>query len=260
MTSQLVMMLNSATFAETDLSSLRVVFTGGEHLSPEMGRAFEARTGARILQFYGSNEAGPISVTRLDDAESTRLTTVGRPIPGQRVRLFDSSGDDVTDSGGQGQIASLGPGTSPGYYRDDGANAALFRTDGWQLTGDLGRIDGHGYLVLTGRAADLIIRGGQNISALDVEDEVGSHPRVAQVAVVGVPDPVLGERACAVVVTRDDLPLDLDDLCEHLDAQGISKHHFPERIELRAELPLNSGGKTDKQRLRRELADNFSQT
>lgn len=257
-TSQLVMMLNSPGAGERDLSSLRVVFTGGEPLHRERAEEFERRTGAPILQFYGSNEAGPLSVTRTTDSREKRLSTVGRPIPAQHVLLFDREGTEVTIRGGPGQCAGLGPGTTPGYYRDPEADAQLFRADGWQLTGDLATLDDDGYLSLAGRTADLIIRGGQNISAVQVETEVATHPRVTQVAAIGVPDPVLGERVCAVIATRDGLVIDIEELREHLRTRGVTKHCWPEHVRLRGELPLGTGGKLDKQRLRDELRDDAS--
>ncbi|MEV0700313.1 class I adenylate-forming enzyme family protein [Saccharopolyspora sp. NPDC050389] len=253
-TSQFIMMLNSPALAAADLTSLRVLFTGGEPVRAEHAAEFEHRAGATVLQFYGSNEAGPLSVTRLADPPGKRLDTVGRPIAGQHIRLFDADGNDVTANGGPGQCAGRGPGITPGYYRDDAANAELFRADGWLLTGDLATIDESGYLTVAGRTADLIIRGGQNISAIEVEAEVAGHPRVAQVAALGVPDPVLGERVCAVVVTRDGADLDVAELRAYLTDRGVSKHCWPERVVLRQELPLGTGGKLDKQRLRAELS------
>lgn len=252
-TSQFVMMLNSPAVDECDLSSLRVVFTGGEPLKADRARQFEERFGATILQFYGSNEAGPVSVTRIGDSLDKRLHTVGKPVPAQRVRLFDAAGNDVTVHGGSGQCAALGPGTTPGYYRDAAADDALFADDGWLLTGDLATVDDEGYLVISGRTSDVIIRGGQNISAIEVEAEVATHPRIAQVAAVGVPDPVLGERVCVVVSTTDGSDIDLESVCEHLCQRGVSKHWWPERLRQLPELPLGVGGKLDKQGLRDEV-------
>jgi acyl-CoA synthetase len=239
-TSQFVMLLNAPGFADADLSALRVLFTGGERVPYERAAEFEDRTGCAVLQFYGSNEAGPISVTRVTDERAKRLGTVGRPIPSARLRLLPPDG----------RIAVNGPGRTTGYDNDEAANAALIRPDGWMLTGDLGRLDDDGYLVVTGRATDFIIRGGHNISALAVEEAVGGHPRVAQVAAVAVPDEVLGERVCAYVVTVDSGPLTLDELREHLDASGVSKHNWPERLVCLPELPLGTGGKVDKAALR----------
>jgi acyl-CoA synthetase len=238
-TSQFVMLLNSPRFTERDLSSLRVLFTGGERVPHGRAAEFEDRTGCTVLQFYGSNEAGPVSVTTVDDDRATRLGTVGRPIPEMNLRLL-----------GPGQIAARGPGCTPGYFRDEAANRQLFSEDGWLRTGDLGRIDEDGYLSVTGRIADFIIRGGHNVSALAVEEAVGGHPRVAQVAAVGVPDEILGERVCAYLVTRDGAELTLAELRAYLDDRGISKQDWPELVVCLPELPLGPGGKVDKPALR----------
>jgi acyl-CoA synthetase len=259
-TAQFIMLLNSPSFARTDLSSLRVMFTGGERVPLSRAREFEERTGCAVLQFYGSNEAGPLSVTTVADTRSQRLTTAGRPIPAMRLRLLadgteGSEGTDVTATGGPGQVAANGPGCTPGYLDDDTANAALFRPDGWMLTGDLARIDASGHLSITGRTADFIIRGGHNVSALVVEEAVGGHPLVAQVAVVATPDPVLGERVCAYVVTR--AALTLDDLRDHLAATGVSKQNWPEYLVPLPTLPLSPGGKVDKAFLRTDATTRF---
>ncbi|MFE0588359.1 class I adenylate-forming enzyme family protein [Micromonospora echinospora] len=247
-TSQFIMLLNHGSFARRDLGSLRVLFTGGERVPAHRAAEFEERTGCRVLQFYGSNEAGPISVTRVDDPPAARLGTAGRPVPAMRLRLLGPDGDQVSD--GPGQVAVNGPGCSSGYFRDEEANRLLFRPDGWLRTGDLGRLDDDGYLSVTGRTADFIIRGGHNVSAPVVEEAVGGHPRVAQVAVIGVPDEVLGERVCAFVVTREGGGLTLDELRVHLDATGVSKVNWPERLVELASLPLGTGGKVDKAALR----------
>lgn len=250
-TSQFIMLLNSPAFAEHDLSSLRVLFTGGERVPYHRAAEFEERTGCAVLQFYGSNEAGPISVTRVGDDREKRLRTAGRPIPAMHVRFFAPDGSPVER--GPGQIAVNGPGCTAGYYRDEAANRILFRDDGWLLTGDIGELDADGYLSVTGRAADFIIRGGHNISVPYVEEVVGAHPRVAQVAVVGYPDEVLGERVCAFVVTRDGGALTLDELRAYLSEAGVSKVNWPERLVCLPALPISAGGKVDKKALRAQL-------
>jgi acyl-CoA synthetase len=257
-TSQFVMMLNSPALATTDLSALRTLFTGGERVPYDRAAEFEDRTGCAVLQFYGSNEAGPVSVTSAGDDREHRLRTSGRAIEEMRLRLFAPDGTDVTASGGPGQCAVRGPGMTPGYFGDPEATRALYRPDGWLLTGDIMTVSADGYLTLTGRAADFIIRGGHNISVLVVEEAVGSHPRVAQVAVVATRDDVLGERVGAYVVTRDGGELTLDELREHLAAAGVSKHNWPERLVTLAELPLSTGGKADKAWLRADAERRFA--
>lgn len=256
-TSQFVMMLNSPAFEGADLSSLRVLFTGGERVPRDRAAEFEEQTGCKVLQFYGSNEAGPISVTAVHDSTEKRLTTGGRTIAGMHTRLFAEDGTEVTAEGGPGRCAVRGPGCSPGYFRDPGANAGLRRDDGWMLTGDLVRIDPEGYLSVTGRATDFIIRGGQNISTQAVEEAVAACPGVHQAAIVARPDDVMGERVCAFVVTVDGAELAPADLQRHLLASGLSKNAWPEWVTTVAELPLSTGGKVDRAWLRQEALVRF---
>lgn len=256
-TSQFVMMLNAPGFGDADLSSLRVLFTGGERVPRDRAAEFEERTGCVVLQFYGSNEAGPISVTSVHDSRERRLTTGGRVIPAMRPRLFAEDGTELTRTGGPGRCAVLGPGCSPGYFNDPAANAALRRDDGWMLTGDLVTIDSEGYLTVTGRATDFIIRGGQNISTQAVEEAVASCPRVHQAAVVSRPDEVMGERVCAYVVTADGAELGWEELHAHLAATGVSKNAWPEWLATLPELPLGTGGKVDRARLRGDAVQRF---
>ncbi|MER7277092.1 AMP-binding protein [Dactylosporangium sp. NPDC000244] len=250
---QFIMMLNSPVLEEVDLSSLRCMFTGGEAVPFERAAEFERRTGARVLQFFGSNETGALSRTSVTDTVEQRLRTAGKVIDEMRVRLFAEDGTDVTAAGGPGQAACAGPATCLGYFADPEANEKLFTADGWMLTGDICTIDADGYLRVVDRKSDFIIRGGKNISAAAVEDQVGTHPAVAMVAAVAVPDPTFGERVCAFVVLRESATLDLDALRAHLDARGVSRENWPERLELVEDLPRGSGGKVAKAQLRARL-------
>jgi len=250
---QFIMMLNSPVAEEVDLSSLRCMFTGGEAVPFERAAEFERRTGAKVLQFFGSNETGALSRTSVRDTTEQRLRTAGRVIDEMRVRLFAADGTDVTAAGGPGQAACAGPATCLGYFADPEANERLFTPDGWMLTGDICTIDADGYLRVVDRVSDFIIRGGKNISAAAVEDQVGSHPAVAMVAAVAVPDPTFGERVCAFVVLREAATLDLDALRAHLDARGVSRENWPERLEIVDDLPRGSGGKIAKAQLRARL-------
>jgi acyl-CoA synthetase len=254
--SQFVMLLNAPSFATRDLSSLRVMFTGGEMVPYERAKDFEDRTGAAVLQFYGSNETGALSGTTRDDPQDRRLRTAGKVLAEMRVRLLDpDTDDDITATGGPGVPAGNGPTLCLGYWDDAAANRALFTDDGWMRMGDLATIDGDGYLTVVGRTSDIIIRGGKNISAAQVEDEVDSHPAVAICAVVAVPDPLLGERACACVELHPGQTLDLDELRAHLGVRGTGKELWPERLVVVESLPRSSGGKVAKGELR-ALAEN----
>jgi acyl-CoA synthetase len=241
---QFILLLSEAEGSGCDLSSLRVMFTGGEAVPYERARQFEELTGAVVLQFYGSNETGALSRTTLSDPPERRLSTAGRVIPEMNVRLFAS------ELPGRGQPGCRGPLLSLGYWEDPEANDQLFTDDGWMLTGDVVEVDEAGYLSVVGRTSDFIIRGGKNISAPAVEAEISRHPSVALAAAVGAPDPVFGERVAAFVTLRPGRQLDLDDLRAHLESKGVTKEWWPERLIVLDELPRASGGKIAKGELR----------
>lgn len=251
---QFVMLLNSPEFTGRDLSSLRVMFTGGEMVPAERAAQFEDETACAVLQFYGSNETGALSATTLRDGRDLRLRTAGRVIPEMHVRLFADDGSDVTGAGGPGVAACRGPANCYGYYGDDEANARLYTDDGWMLTGDICTVDTQGYLTVAGRSSDFIIRGGKNISAAVVEDEVSSHPAIALASAVAAPDPVFGERVCVYVELRPGAQEpSLDDLRAHLRARGVGKESWPEHLVVVEALPRSSGGKVAKGDLRADI-------
>jgi acyl-CoA synthetase len=249
---QFVMMLNSPDIERRDLSSLRILYTGGEMVPYERAREFENRTGAFVLQFYGSNETGALSCTTPDDPQLKRLRTAGRVIPEMHVRLLDPDDDrDITAPGAPGVPAAKGPACCLGYFDDEAANRTLLTADGWMRMGDLGTIDADGYLTVVGRTSDIIIRGGKNISAAQVEDEVATHPAVALCAAVAVPDDTFGERVCVYAELRPgQTALTLDDLRAHLEQLGAGKELWPERLVVLDALPRSSGGKVAKGELR----------
>jgi acyl-CoA synthetase len=249
---QFIMLLN-ALEAGRDLSSLRALFTGGEKVPYARAAEFEERTGARVLQFYGSNETGAVSRTQVSDPRERRLRTAGRVIPGMHVRLFDPAGNDVTATG-RGQPGVKGRAASRGYYGDEAANRELVRPDGWVLLGDLVSIDAEGYLSVEGRVGDFIIRGGKNISGPAVEEAAQTHPAVKLAAAVAMPDPVFGERVCLYVELVPGSALTLAELTAHMERSGASKESLPERLVVLPELPRSSGGKIAKQALREDIA------
>jgi acyl-CoA synthetase len=247
---QLTMLMADRACRDYDLRSLRVVFTGGEALPYRPAAEFEELTGAKILQFYGSNETGLLSATTLHDSRQRRLRTGGRIVPEMSVRLFDGD-QDVTETG-RGQPACRGPATSLGYLGGTDHDQ-LFTRDGWMRMGDICEIDAEGYLSVTGRTSDFILRGGKNISAAQVEDAAMTHPAIAVSAAVAVPDPVFGEKVCLYAELADSATIDLPELVEFLLAQGISKELLPERLIVVDELPRSSGGKIAKGRLREDI-------
>jgi acyl-CoA synthetase len=247
---QLTMMMADRASREYDLSSLRVVFAGGEALPFRPAAEFEELTGAKILQFYGSNETGMLSATTVDDSRQRRLRTGGRIVPEMAVRLFD--GDRDVTAAGRGQPACRGPATSLGYLGGTDHDK-LFTPDGWMRMGDICEIDADGYLTVTGRTSDFILRGGKNISAAQVEDAVTTHPAIAVAAAVPMPDPVFGEKVCVYTELVDSHTIDLPELVEHLTALGVSKELLPERLIVVDELPRSSGGKVAKGTLREDI-------
>ncbi len=243
-TTQFKMMLHSPEMATRDLSSLKVMFTGGEMIPYEAARNFEERSGAFVLNFYGSNESGVATGTRVGDPVQLRLRTGGSGLSGTEVRLFDD-GLDVTSTG-RGQPGSRGPALCLGYDDDPEANAELFTPDGFALHADIVTIDEKGYLTVVGRKSEIIIRGGKNISAAVVEDAVSTHPAVVLAAAVPMPDPLFGERVCVFVELQPDGSLTLSELVEFLAEQGTSKENYPEHLEVLDRLPRSSGGKLAK--------------
>jgi acyl-CoA synthetase len=247
---QLTMLMADPARRDHDLSSLRVVFAGGEALPYRPAAEFEDLTGAKILQFYGSNETGLLSATTVDDPRERRLRTGGRIVPEMAVRLFD--GDRDVTATGRGQPACRGPATSLGYLGGTDHDK-LFTPDGWMRMGDICEIDAEGYLSVTGRTSDFIVRGGKNISASEVEDAVTTHPAIAVAAAVAMPDPVFGEKVCLYAELADSRAIDLPTLVEHLLALGVSKELLPERLIVVDELPRSSGGKIAKGQLREDI-------
>jgi len=230
------------------------MFTGGEAVPYERAAEFEETTGAKVLQFYGSNETGALSHTSYATDRDTRLRTAGRIIDEMQVRLLDpETHRDVPEGVNEGQPACKGPATALGYWGDDAANTALFTEDGWMLMGDIVRIDG-GILSVIGRTSDFIIRGGKNISAPAVEAEIATHPSVGMVAAVAFPDPVFGERVCVYVELRSGAELTLDDIVEHLRSRSVSREWWPEHLVIVDELPRSSGGKVAKGELKADAA------
>jgi len=253
---QFLMMLNEPSFDDHDLSSLRSMFTGGEAVPEQRAREFEERSGCAVLQFYGSNETGVLSGTRPSDTVAQRLRTAGRVVPEMQVRLFDADGVESLGTSGEGRPACRGPATCLGYL-DQGANAGLYTADGWMLMGDLCAIDDDGYLTVTGRISDFIIRGGKNISASQVEDEVNTHPSVGLSAAVAIPDEVFGERVCAYVELHAGASLTLEELLEHLTSRGTPKEIRPEALVVLDALPRSSGGKIAKGQIADDVTRRF---
>jgi 2,3-dihydroxybenzoate-AMP ligase len=245
----LLRLINSPEIGRFDLSSVRVIQSGGQRMQPEVrARTRELIPSATVQENFGMSE-GMLFYVRLDDPEDVRLETCGRPIaPDDEVRLVDDDGRDVPP-GETGELLCRGPYTLRGYFGVPEYNARQFTPDGFYRTGDLMRRHPSGNYVVEGRKKDLINRGGEKISAEEVENLILAHPAVQNVACVAMPDPALGEKMCACVILRGGHSLTLAALTEFLGAREIAKFKLPERLEVLAEFPVSTFGKVSKKAL-----------
>ena len=243
-------------FAENNarsLPSLRYFPSGGAPVPPEViysaHKAFAQCVCSRV---YGSTEAPTVTLgVNSRDEEQLGATTEGY-IVGHEVRIVDPEGHDVA-AGEEGEILSRGPEMCLGYASDE-HNAEAFEDDGFFHTGDLATITADGAMVITGRAKDLIIRGGENISPREVEDALYEHPAIHEAAVVAMPHPRMGETGCAYLVLNEGAELAFDDLIAFLGETGMAKQKYPERIEIIMAFPRTAAGKIRKNLLRDEIA------
>jgi acyl-CoA synthetase (AMP-forming)/AMP-acid ligase II len=244
---QWALMLAHPSLPATDLSSLRLASTGAAPVPAELVREMRARLGVPVVVRYTSTEASLTTGTRVDDADEVVATTVGVPAPNVEVMLTDDAGAPVP-SGSIGTVRVRSEAVMRGYWRDPAATAAVLSADGWLTTGDLGRVDEDGNLRLSGRRSEMYIRGGYNVYPTEVEAALGEHPAVDRVAVVGVPDPVLGQIGVAAVVPAAGARPSLDDLRSWC-RQRLADYKAPDRVELVEDLPLTPMLKVDKQAL-----------
>jgi salicylate---CoA ligase len=236
-----------------DLASLQVLQVGGARLADELARQVRPVLGATLQQVFGMAE-GLLNYTRLDDPDEVCCATQGRPLsPGDEVRIVDADGRDLPD-GTPGALLTRGPYTPRGYYRAAEQNARAFTPDGWYASGDVVIRRPDGNLVVAGRDKDMINRGGEKISAEEVENLVYRLPGITQVAAVAAPDADLGERICVFVVPQAGAAVTLTDIRDGMAAAGVAAFKWPERLELVTELPVTKVGKLDKKALRERLA------
>ena len=245
----LIRLINDPLIEKFDLSSLRVIQSGGQRLQPEVRRRTrELIPSVTVQENFGMAE-GLLMFVRLDDPEDVRMETVGRPLsPDDEVRLVDDDDNEVAP-GEVGELLARGPYTLRGYFGVPEYNARAFTSDGFYRSGDLMRLHSSGNYMVEGRKKDLINRGGEKISAEEIENLMLMHAAVQNVACVPMPDPVLGERMCAYVILRRGASLTLQELIAFLLDQEIAKHKLPERLEIVEEFPLSPFGKVSKKDL-----------
>jgi 2,3-dihydroxybenzoate-AMP ligase len=245
----LIRLLHDAAVARHDLSSLRVIQSGGQCLQPEV-RLLAKRLipSAFVQENFGMSE-GLLMFVRLDDPEDVCLETVGRPVcSDDEVRLLDDD-DNQVPFGEIGELCCRGPYTLRGYFGVPEYNGRAFTPDGFYRSGDLMRQHRSGNYIVEGRKKDLINRGGEKISAEEIENLILSHPSVMDVACIPVPDPALGERMCACVLLRENASLGFDELKRFLLGKEIAKYKLPERLEILPDFPLSTFGKVSKKKL-----------
>ena len=245
----LIRLLHDPAVSRYDLSSLKIIQSGGQSMLPEVRlRAKRLIPSAFVQENFGMSE-GLLMFVRLDDPLEVTQETVGRPVsPDDEVRLLDDDDREIL-GGGVGELCCRGPYTLRGYFGVPEYNARTFTTDGFYRSGDLMRRHKSGNYIVEGRKKDLINRGGEKISAEEIENLILSHPSVKNVACVPVPDPVLGERMCACVLLRENAKLNFDELKKFLLSKEIAKFKLPERLEITQDFPLSAFGKVSKKTL-----------
>jgi len=236
-----------------DVSSLRMFVAAGAPIPRVLVERATTTLGAAIVSAWGMTENGAVTTTKLDDPEEKAFFTDGCALPGMEIQVFGPDNKPLQASE-EGFLKVRGCSNFVGYLK----RPQLYNHDdeGWFDTGDLARIDADGYVRITGRSKDIIIRGGENIPVVEIEGLMFRHPAVQAVAIVGIPDPRLGERACAFVVPKAGQQLSFDQMAQFLSDQKIARQYLPERLEVVTELPMTPSGKVQKFKLR-EIAKTF---
>lgn len=235
---------------EFNLSSLRIFFLAGAPTPPALAEEIEQKLGCKVIILLGSMDFGPISETSVDDNPEVRYRSVGKPLLGTEVKIVDERGEEVP-LGELGELVCRGPYSFTGYFKRPEFTLEAYggNKDGWFRTGDQLKMDKEGNLYVVGRLKDIIKRGGMTIVPTEIEQLVRFHPKVVDVAVVSMPDPVLGERACAFVVQKAGEELSFEELKFFLEEKGLAKFKWPERLEIIDELPMVGGQKVFKRKL-----------
>jgi acyl-CoA synthetase (AMP-forming)/AMP-acid ligase II len=244
-----IRMLDSPLLDSVRLNS-RVTAVAGAPMPADVAERWEKRTGSRVCIFYGSMDAGQLSVASPSDPPEERWHSVGRPHDSCEALICDPEGRALPP-GEVGEICMRGPTVQQRYW---GETAGPYAADGWAHMGDLGYLDEQGYLHVVGRLKDIVIRGGANINPYEVESALRRHPALADVCVVGRPDRELGERVVVFAVPRAGAAPTLDDLRSFLAGLGVARYKWPEFIELVEEIPLSGPGKVDRRALRERAA------
>ncbi len=245
----MIKMMNSPRVGEFDLSSLRLFYHAGAPLAAQAAAEFVEKFGCRLMEAYGALDGGTPVHTLYDDPHEKTFNTVGKVCAGMELKIANDDGLALP-AGEIGEVVYRGPNCAVGLYGDDKHS---FGADGWFLSGDLGVLDTEGYLRIVGRKKNIIIRGGQNISPTEVEDALIAHPDIREVAVVKMPDPVFGERACAFVVAAPGKTVTVQECFDFLVQRSFAKYKIPERVINVPDFPLLHNGKVDRKVLEADI-------
>jgi len=244
-----------ADVSKYDLSSLRFIRSAGGYLPPQVAEEAEAAFGASITSDLGTQDMGSVSGCRVEDSKDLRRRTVGRMLPGNKVRLANQENRELNVPDGEpGILYFRGPHAPAGYYRDEELTSTVFDKNGWTTTEDIVKFD-QGCLWILGRAKDMVIRGGQNIYPAEIEGLLNEHPKVSSVAIVAYPDREMGERCCAYVIPKPGESFTFKEMTDFLKGKKLAMFKVPERLEIVAEFPaVGDSGKVNKETLKKEIA------
>lgn len=252
-------LLNLLEKQPADLSALRFFLCGGTTIPKKVARECQQR-GIKLLSVYGSTESSPHAVVNLDDPLSRFMHTDGYAAAGVEIKVVDGARKTLP-LGCEGEEASRGPNVFMGYFDEPELTAHALDEEGWYYSGDLCRMDEAGYIKITGRKKDIIVRGGENISSREVEDILLQHPKIHDACVVAMPDERLGERSCAYVVLKaPHHSLSLEDVVAFFSRKRVAKYKYPEHIVVIEKLPRTASGKIQKFLLRKDILQRLEQT
>ena len=248
-------MLDHPDFGKYDLSSVRAIMVSGAPCPPGWPREAEEKIGAKIINTYGSRDLGSTASPTVDDSPEIRWATAGKSNPWDEIRLLDNEGKEVP-KGEVGEVVVKAVTGSAGYFKNPEATKEAIGADGLFHIGDLAKFDDNGNLVIVGRAKNIIIRGGENIYPNEIENLLGTHPKVTQAAVVKMPDPMFGERACAYIAVKPGEEFTFDEMVSFLKERGLAAFKLPERLEIVGKIPMVGDGiKVDLKGLEKDIAD-----
>ncbi len=244
-------MAHAPEAAQYDTSTLKTFVTGGAPIPRVVAEHARKTLGCKVYGVYGMTESLLATVSVPEDPPEKIYETDGAPKPGVEVRLVDSEGKPV-GIGEEGEVQTHGVYNCCGYLKREDLTRQTISEDGWLSSGDLARMDADGYIRISGRSKDIIIRGGENVPVVEVEELLYQHPAIQDAALVGMPDPRMGERGCLFVTLVPDGRFGMDELRRYLDEHRMARQYWPERLEIREQLPRTPSGKIQKFKLREE--------